>query len=227
MNRIYRKVWNKSLGQLVVASELAASDSPGVRGEGGSGALQPRLLAVAMSVLLFGMSAPMALAQSVEVGGNVDCTVDDPAVAAECAVAGSADASGANAIAVGAQSTASGVNSIALGHGAEAAAARSTAIGNEAAATGAYDIAIGNNARTEGSYGGVAIGGGMPGDTTRQNRAGQFGTAVGFAAQARNVGSTALGGYANTGEEADALYGTAIGYRAFASGDVAVALGTF
>ncbi len=43
MNRIYRKVWNVSLGQLVVASELASSDSPGARGEGGSGALQPRL----------------------------------------------------------------------------------------------------------------------------------------------------------------------------------------
>jgi len=27
MNRIYRKVWNKALGQLVVASELASSDS--------------------------------------------------------------------------------------------------------------------------------------------------------------------------------------------------------
>ena len=29
MNRIYRKVWNKSLGQVVVASELASSDSAG------------------------------------------------------------------------------------------------------------------------------------------------------------------------------------------------------
>ncbi|WP_176698893.1 ESPR domain-containing protein, partial [Stenotrophomonas maltophilia] len=29
MNRIYRKVWNKALGQLVVASELASSGSSG------------------------------------------------------------------------------------------------------------------------------------------------------------------------------------------------------
>ena len=31
MNRIYRKVWNKALGQLVVASELASSDQPGIQ----------------------------------------------------------------------------------------------------------------------------------------------------------------------------------------------------
>lgn len=30
MNRIYRKVWNKALGQMVVASELATSQSAGV-----------------------------------------------------------------------------------------------------------------------------------------------------------------------------------------------------
>lgn len=30
MNRIYRKVWNKALGQMVVASELASSQTPGV-----------------------------------------------------------------------------------------------------------------------------------------------------------------------------------------------------
>ncbi|WP_390888696.1 ESPR domain-containing protein, partial [Leclercia adecarboxylata] len=30
MNRIYRKVWNKALGQMVVASELASSQSSGV-----------------------------------------------------------------------------------------------------------------------------------------------------------------------------------------------------
>ena len=29
MNRIYRKVWNKALGQLVVASEFASGDSVG------------------------------------------------------------------------------------------------------------------------------------------------------------------------------------------------------
>ena len=30
MNRIYRKVWNKALGQMVVASELATGQSAGV-----------------------------------------------------------------------------------------------------------------------------------------------------------------------------------------------------
>ena len=34
MNKIYSKVWNKELGQLVVASELASSDSTGAVGSG-------------------------------------------------------------------------------------------------------------------------------------------------------------------------------------------------
>ena len=110
MNRIYRKVWNKTLGQLVVASELASSDSPGVRGEGGGGALQPRMLAVVMSVLLFGMSAPVAIAQSVEVGGNQPCAIDTGAaeIAEDCAVAGTASATGADAIAMGVYALAQG-----------------------------------------------------------------------------------------------------------------------
>ncbi|PBS12027.1 hypothetical protein CMZ82_12140 [Lysobacteraceae bacterium NML93-0792] len=38
MNRIYRKVWNKALGQLVVASEFASGDSVGA---GAGGAARP------------------------------------------------------------------------------------------------------------------------------------------------------------------------------------------
>ena len=67
-------------------------------------------------------------------------------------------------------------------------------------ACGAYAIAIGNGASTQGNYGGTAIGGGDPSDPTKQNIAGQFGSAVGFGAQAKGVGDTAMGTYANTGD---------------------------
>src|SRR5690606_28921014 len=107
------------------------------------------------------------------------------------------------------------------------------AIGPHAESNGAYAIAIGYNASTHGNYAGTAIGGGFANDPTRQNIAGQFGTAVGFGTQAKGVGDTAMGTYANTGDTIDPTsdltnsYRTAIGYKAFASGDAAIAVGTF
>ena len=51
MNRIYRKVWNKSLGQFVVASELATGASSGVRAGGGAGSPR-RVLALALGIMI-------------------------------------------------------------------------------------------------------------------------------------------------------------------------------
>lgn len=50
MNKIYSKIWNRKLGQLVVASELASSDTTGV-----TCVAQPqrRALALALMVALF------------------------------------------------------------------------------------------------------------------------------------------------------------------------------
>ena len=64
MNRIYRKVWNKALGQLVVASELASSDSSsGAVVDQRRDATQatPALLAVALGLVVgLGMSGTAA-----------------------------------------------------------------------------------------------------------------------------------------------------------------------
>src|SRR5687768_15632967 len=110
MNRIYRKVWNKTLGQCVVASELASGDSAGVQGASVVHAPERQGLTVALGALLLGLAAiPAALAQSVEVGGNAECVVWSRGVTVDqCLVDGSANASGNNAVAIGAQSTASG-----------------------------------------------------------------------------------------------------------------------
>ena len=71
MNRIYRKVWNKALGQLVVASELASSDSSSggvVDQRRDATQATPALLAVALGLVLgLGMSGS-ATAQSVQIG---------------------------------------------------------------------------------------------------------------------------------------------------------------
>lgn len=64
MNRIYRKVWNKALGQLVVASELASSNSAGVvMDERHSAGLRLQALSVAVALGL-GASAWVTAAQA-------------------------------------------------------------------------------------------------------------------------------------------------------------------
>jgi len=144
-----------------------------------------------------------------------------------------ADSNGDDSVAVGSRSSANGVSSIAIGAGASTQNDLGVAIGSNAQSNGVYAIAIGNNASTQGNYGGTAIGGGFADDPTRQNIAGQFGTSVGFGTQAKGVGDTAMGTYANTGDTVNPTddttnsYRTAIGYKAFASGDAAIAVGTF
>ncbi|MBF6025000.1 ESPR-type extended signal peptide-containing protein [Lysobacter niastensis] len=60
MNKIYSKVWNKELGQLVVASELASSDTVGVVADGGMGRAVPRLatLMLALTALPAALGVP-------------------------------------------------------------------------------------------------------------------------------------------------------------------------
>src|SRR5690606_28070048 len=94
MNKIHSKVWNKELGQLVVAPEFASSDSAGaVHGAGTSTVLRRTLLAAVVAPLLalagFGSTA---LAQ--------EWTVTDGTSPAEIGDGGSVDFQGDNNISV-------------------------------------------------------------------------------------------------------------------------------
>ena len=60
MNRIYSKVWNKELGQLVVASELASSDSVGASGASRAPGVVRGALALAILLALVGLPGPDA-----------------------------------------------------------------------------------------------------------------------------------------------------------------------
>ena len=51
MNKIFSKVWNKELGQLVVASELASSDSTCAAGNCGVSRPQRHALVLAMMLV--------------------------------------------------------------------------------------------------------------------------------------------------------------------------------
>jgi len=91
---------------------------------------------------------------------------------------------------------------------------------------------------------GVAVGGGdtgwgpngpLAGGTARLNIAGEYAAAFGYASQAQGRGDTAIGTYANTGapsplgasDDSQDSYRTAVGYKANATGEVALALGSF
>jgi autotransporter adhesin len=110
----------------------------------------------------------------------------------------------------------------------------SVAIGPRAVANGDGSIAMGSGAITYGNYGGTAIGGG-DGTMTGTNIAGQLASAMGFGAQAKGVGDTAMGAYANTGDanpndandDSTNSYRTAVGYKASATGDASLAMGAF
>lgn len=70
MNKIFRKVWSKSLGQLVVASELAssASGTPTTKGRGFRASTLP--IAAAIACVLAGTHAPSAQAASINLSGT-------------------------------------------------------------------------------------------------------------------------------------------------------------
>ncbi|KAG0942051.1 hypothetical protein G6F31_014928 [Rhizopus arrhizus] len=133
MNRIYRKVWTKALGQWVVASELASSDSSSggvVDQRRDATRATPALLAVALGLVLgLGMSGTAA-AQSVQIGGSATCVAFSGKLLEKCLIEGSATAKGSNAVAIGSNSNASAANSVALGAGSKATRANTVSVGD-------------------------------------------------------------------------------------------------
>ncbi len=116
----------------------------------------------------------------------------------------------------------------------QAVGSDSVAIGPNAQSNGRGAVALGSGALTSGNFGGTAIGGG-DGSLTGTNIAGQFGSTLGFGAQAKGVGDIAIGAKALTGDynpadptdDSTNSYRTAVGYGSVASGNTSVALGAF
>ena len=146
MNRIYRKVWNKALGQLVVASELASGHAGGGvvdDRQAGSMVLRPLSMAV---VLALGLSSGSAFAQSIEVGSNANCNLPGGRSDA-CVVDGAAEALATNSVAIGGISKieAGAVGAVALGYNTvvQAQAVGSVALGAGSIATRAHTVSVG------------------------------------------------------------------------------------
>ena len=144
MNRIYNKVWNKELGQLVVASELASSDSVGASGASRAPGVVRGALALAILLALVGLpgKAMAADAFCVDTAGNLIGTASSAGHDVACGQ--DAEASGGNAIAIGYQAKATtGTNPLAIGTKALASTDSAVAVGDDARATGLTSTAIG------------------------------------------------------------------------------------
>ncbi|MGN0858612.1 MAG: ESPR-type extended signal peptide-containing protein, partial [Stenotrophomonas sp.] len=146
MNRIYRKVWNKALGQLVVASELASGHAGGVTDKREKGAGSRNALAMAV-LLALGMSAGHAMAQTIEIGSNANCSTPGGRSDA-CAVDGAAEALATDSIAIGGISKieSGAVGAVALGHNTvvQAGAVGSVALGAGSIASRANTVSVGS-----------------------------------------------------------------------------------
>ena len=162
MNRVYSKVWNRSLGVMVVASELA-------RQRGGVVVRTARRSVAATAVLCAAL--PFANVQAADVcqqtgdggvpvasGANAfACGNGARATAANATAVGAAQATAISATAVGGNARAQGANATAVGGNALASTASSTALGSNARASGLHASAVGYGAQAL-SAGSVAFG---------------------------------------------------------------------
>jgi autotransporter adhesin len=228
MNKIFSKVWNRKLGQLVVASELARS-SGGKVGNGGAKAVA--LLAVLGGGLLLLSPAGAATIATPIQAQNGTQTANASATATDATAAGAgASASGAGAAAYGAGSKAVSANAVAIGANSYSDGAAAIAIGSGSLvrSTGASGsgIAIGNDASTSGS---IVIGNGATASidglkvssTMAAADAVNYAVVVGEGAIAKSNQALALGYKATV----DGVGGMAIGASSAATSAGALSLG--
>lgn len=218
MNKCYSKVWNAALGQVVVASELASSDTVGVVGGACSSGRPLVRLGLVMGVLLaaFGVAAPAASVFA------ADAVCVDPANTTTPTPVGNTAAAG-DQVACGQGATAASANSVAIGTTATAGIANGTrpavAIGNNARALGFGSVALGNNAYVSSGAGitqgnlGVAIG-----DSAVTT--GYWGVAIGNTAEAGRLGDISIGFSAGRGRPTSAKDNIAIGTAAGSIEDI-------
>ncbi len=221
MNKIHSKVWNKSLGATVVASELAKANGKGGRTRRMQSGVAALSLAIGMA-----LSATSALAVDAahQAQPQTSAPTPLPGIANYFSADGAADGTdnalslGTDSVAGGALSTALGTESSALGFNSLAQDDYSTAVGGNSVAIGIGSSAIGHSAFTGADYA-TALGFGA--GATNMNA-----VAVGANAQASGRSSVALGGVAvDASGNPEAYDASGNPQAAAASGDLATAVG--
>ena len=240
MNKIFKVVWNRTIGSFVVTSELAKgrvkSSSEGAEGDvraSEEGRLKTLFRLTALSAALFGLSesawahpiinstAPANTtgivatgnASETAVGGGSARGVGSVAVGAFAKAGTRIEADGAVAIGGSQASTgafADGNNAIAIGQASNANAAKAISIGSDTIASHEWTSAYGGRAEAK-NLGATALG-------SWTQATGEYSIAIG--------GSNAQGRGANAGTLASGSRSTAIGRNAKSAGADAIALGT-
>jgi trimeric autotransporter adhesin len=171
LNKIYSKVWNKSLGVLVVASEFAKANGRGnapnrLRSAALAAGIVTALgVAPAMATDYFNKPAgTMAMTHLFDAKGATDGSEDAMALGRYSLAAGTssfavgdesssfgayADAEGLNSTAMGAHSFAFGTGSSALGWMAHATNSYATAVGYNSVASSDDSVALGANSHAD------------------------------------------------------------------------------
>ena len=236
MNKIFKVVWNRTIGSFVVTSELAKgrvkSSSEGAEGDvraSEEGRLKTlfRLTALSAALLGFSEGAWAAMNAKPATGGAVFAIGDGSTSAngtGALAIGNNAQAKTNGALAIGPNSThttiANSNNSIAIGVNLQATGQKAIGIGTDTNVNGTSAIAIGNNdsgrITNQGVSGDGAIGVGSN-LTVRGNNA----IAVGTEAQAKEISTVAIG--ANT--QATGAEAVAIGKGAASTAAKALAFG--
>ena len=160
MNKIYSKVWNASLGAVVVASELASSDVVVCKGT-----VTPRARSLVHSALamLIGMALLPDAARADVCEGSFASSTQPTAASTALACGALASASGNYATALGNRSMASGDYASAIGYAAQARGNQSIALGHDAISAGTASVAIGQDSLASGTNS-VALGQGSVAD---------------------------------------------------------------
>ena len=235
MNKIFKVVWNRTIGSFVVTSELAKgrvkSSSEGAEGDvraSEEGRLKTLFRLTALSAALFGLSesawahpiinseggkVATGGASETAVGGGSARGVGSVAVGAFAKAGTRIEADGAIAIGGSQASTgafADGNNSIAIGQASNANANKATSIGSDTIASHEWTSAIGARAEAK-NLGATSLG-------SWTQATGEYSIAIG--------GSDAQGRAANAGTLASGSRSTAIGRNAKSAGADAIALGT-
>ena len=210
MNKVFKTIWNASLGAWVAVSEAASGQKKSSNKliKSSMNAVATIVIGVAAQTTIAGW-APTELGTTDPTKLLGDIGTDSIAIGSSTVVGyGKADASGMNAIAIGKNATANKMNSIALGNEAQAIGPSSTSLG------------FGANSSATGT---VAIGAGASAGDGAGNGSGQGAIAIGGNAVAKNQGSIAIG----KGTEVNEDNAIAIGSGASsAKGAVVVGVGS-
>ena len=211
MNKLFKVIWSKSKQCYIVVSEVAKNTTG------------KKKIAVASVLAALTVSAQVATIQAAIPEGTRNG-------GASLALVNSATATGAGAMAIGETATAGATNSLAAGTNTTAASGGSLALGNNSKATGVDAVAVGSGAYAK-EHGSVALGNNVRVETNKA-------VGVGYDISVQRAGATNIG-YISVNEanqatsigarnniEADAQYGSALGYFVKVTGKNAVAIGS-